>query len=88
MEDIFKLDLYDITYTCVLCVLKGSPWITENCTLPNLINKEDPDQNTHTEDSQSFSPVAKYPSVQLIKKEDSVNNNCQESICDKKTKTK
>ena len=86
VEDIIKLDLYDITYTCVLCVLRGSPWITENCTLPNLINKEDPDQNTHTEDSQSFSPVEKYPSVQLIKKEDSVNNNCQESICDQKPK--
>ena len=48
--------------------------------------RKNPDQNTHTEDSQSFSPVEKYPSVQLIKKEDSVNNNCQESICDKKPK--
>ena len=52
MGDIIKLYLYDITYTRVVFVLKGSHWITENCTLPNLINKEDPDLNTHTEDSQ------------------------------------
>ena len=29
-EDILKLDLYEIPYTCVLCVLQGSPWIAEN----------------------------------------------------------
>ena len=29
-EDILKLDLYEIPYTCVLCVLQGSPWIVEN----------------------------------------------------------
>ena len=29
-EDIIKLDFYDIHYTCILCILKGSPWIAEN----------------------------------------------------------
>ena len=30
VEDILHLTLYDIEYTCALCILKGSPWILEN----------------------------------------------------------
>jgi len=29
-EECVKFDKYDISYTCALCELNGSPWITDN----------------------------------------------------------
>ena len=42
-ENILKLDLYEIPYTCVLCVLQGSPWKAENhkikVSVPEVLNQ-------------------------------------------------
>ena len=35
-EDCVRLAFYDISYTCAVCCLKGSPWIVENHRLPGI----------------------------------------------------
>ena len=36
-EDNDRLTRYKINYSCAICVLKGSPWITSNQDLPQLV---------------------------------------------------
>ena len=33
-EDCVRLAFYDISFTCALCCLKGSPWVLENHSIP------------------------------------------------------
>ena len=35
-EDCVRLAFYDISYTCAICCLKGSPWVVENYRLPGV----------------------------------------------------
>ena len=51
VEDILHLTLYDIEYTCALCILKGSPWILENHKLTNIAVKTEPEVTTIPQDT-------------------------------------
>ena len=71
-EDCSKLSLHNISYTCALCVLKGSPWVVDNHKL-GALDAVDPEHQTAT--SSASSEVIDKVQVDLVS-----SNNTTENI--------
>ena len=57
-EDCVRLAFYDISFTCALCCLKGSPWVLENHSTPEVNSTAfDGGQKNKTESVESVKKV-------------------------------
>ena len=60
LEDSVKYGHYKISYSCALCVLRGSPWVKSNHLISDIIDTKEQKQkivsNTSTETYSSESP--------------------------------
>ena len=75
-KDIIKLTFYDISFTCALCVLKGSPWIVENHNLlSNLQESKEPNKNKEIKQSEGKADINSKP----INDTKPISESCEES---------